>query len=231
MAKPADSHMNETERAALRASVQQSRKDDSQRKWGRGRATKPGEVEGNLRAAQQLIPPQEWAEAEKAFPVDLDRIAESLNLPVDAVIWRARAEEVSDGEGKVHLHEEALALLAKPATGTGGIQSLLRKLQANLEGEVLTLRRKEFMRMREYLVNLKGGIGIRLRAVADCTRQAIQNTGGLGPFFAGEVTAVSAVAVPKAAPAAPVAKEKAIKEKPKSKNQIDWQLPKFSSRC
>lgn len=225
VAKAADSQLSESERAALRASVQQSRKDESQRKWGRGRATKPGEVESNLRAAQQLIPPQEWADAERAFPVDLDRIAEMLNLPVDAVIWRARAEELADGEGKVPLHEEAVSLLHKPATGTGGIQSLLRKLQANLEGNVLTLRRKEFMRMREYLVNLKGGIGIRLRAVADCTREAVHHCGGLEAFFGG-----ASPSQPAAAPSAS-ASPVVPKEKPKPKGSIDWQLPKFSSRC
>lgn len=171
------------ERAALRASVQQSTTDDTKKKWGQGRTTKPEEVATNLRVARELISQDQWDEMERLYPGDLARIAQVLELPVAAVIWRARAQESEEGQGLVALTDEAVGLLSKPATGTGGIQSLLRKLQAHLEGNQLTLRRREFARICEYLVNLQGGGRARLQPVMDCARAAIEAAGGIRAFF------------------------------------------------
>ena len=194
--------LSSEEWSALRASIQQSRSDDNKRRWGRGRNSEPEEKAVNLWVAQQLISDTEWQTQQAAHPGDLRKIADILDLPVAAVIWRARAEDVSSGQALVELTPEALALLQKPAVGTGGIQSLLRKLQSNLQGNKLALHRKEFVRIREYLVNLGGGGRARLEAVMKCTMDSMNQSGGLEAFFAGQV-----------APA------------PKAKPAIEWKIP------
>ena len=185
--------------ALLRASVQQSTADETKKKWGQGRISKPEEDAINRWVAQQLISPDDWARMEQQFPGDLKRMAEALDLPVAAVIWRARSIE-HGGEGRpVELTPEAVALLVKPATGSGGIQSLLRSLQANLDDHTVLLQRKQFERLREYLVNLGGGGKARLQAVIDCALAAISRAGGLQAFFGD--TAIQPVALKKPAKA------------------------------
>jgi hypothetical protein len=195
--------LSSEEWATLRASIQQSRADDSKRRWGRGRNSEPEEKAVNLWVAQQLISDAEWLAMQQAHPGDLKRIAEQLELPVAAVIWRARADQGLSGQGVVTLSSEALALLQKPAVGTGGIQSLLRKLQSNLQANQLLLTRKEFGRIREYLVNLGGGGRARLEAVMKCSLEAMASCGGLEAFFAGQA----------ALPPAP------------KKSAIEWKIP------
>lgn len=169
--------------AVLRASVQQSTTDDSKKKWGQGRASKPEEEAINRWVAQQLISPEEWSRMEALYPGDLRRIAETLELPVAAVIWRARSVEHPDTSRPIELTDEAVALVSKPANGSGGIQSLLRSLQANLEGNTLNLRRKQFERLREYLVNLGGGGRARMQPVMDCVLAAVIRAGSLQQLF------------------------------------------------
>jgi hypothetical protein len=205
--------------ALLRASVQQSTADDTKKKWGQGRVSKPAEEAVNRWVAQQLISDDEWMRMEQTCPGDLRRMAEVLELPVAAVIWRARSVEHAGPGCKVELTPEALSLLTKPATGSGGIQSLLRSLQANLEDSWLTLQRKQFERLREYLVNLGGGGRARLQAVMDCVLAAVSRAGGLQEFFGD--TAVKEPPAPAkstrksatAAPKAPPAKKKAAAKK------------------
>ncbi|MBT9585468.1 hypothetical protein IV102_19150 [bacterium] len=200
--------------ALLRASVQQSTADETKKKWGQGRSSKPAEDAINRWVAQQLINDAEWARMEQTCPGDLRRMAESLDLPVAAVIWRARSIE-HGGEGRrVELTPEALTLLGKTATGSGGIQSLLRGLQANLDGQWLTVQRKQFERLREYLVNLGGGGRARLQAVMDCVLAAVARSGGLLAFFGD--TAVKPVAAKKPAKASAKSSKPAISTKSKA---------------
>lgn len=178
--------------AQLRASVQQSTADDSKKRWGQGRAIKPAEDAINLWAAQQLITQEEWELMEARHPGDLRKIAEELDLPVAAVIWRARSAPHQGAGQSVTLTPEALALLQKPATGSGGIQSLLRSLQANIEGDRLTVHPRQFERLREYLVNLGGGGRARLQSVMGCVLVAVAEVEGLRNFYRPEEALASA---------------------------------------
>lgn len=234
--------------AVLRASVQQSTTDDNKKKWGQGRASKPEEDAINRWVAQQLISDAEWQRMEARHPGDLKRIAEDLELPVAAVIWRARSVEHPESQHPVELTPEAVALVSKPANGSGGIQSLLRSLQANLEGNTLTLRRKQFERLREYLVNLGGGGRARMQPVMDCVLAAVMRAGSLQELFgkakapaktktapkgAGPARAAARANAPKAKPAnvekrpAPAPPPEAT---PQPTSQIEWRLPVSRSK-
>ena len=157
--------------------------DADQKKWGQGRTSENEEETANLWAAQQLISDDEWQEVEAAFPGSLRDMADALQVPVAAALWKARGCKAQPSSGTVRLTPQAFDALAKPINGRGGIQSLLRSLQACQDGPHLSLRRRDFERMREYLVNLGGGGKARLSAIMESSVQAIRRAGGLQQFF------------------------------------------------
>ncbi len=159
---------------------------DSQKRWGQGRVHQPDEAAANLWAAQELITADEWADLEEAHPESLDEISKALQLPTAAALWRARAEQ--DGKNslppvKVRLDRKALELLTKPINGQGGHQSFLRHLQRCLSGSTLYLSRKDFNRIREYLLRTGGGFRSRYQAIMDCTLRGVAKSGSLRRFF------------------------------------------------
>lgn len=63
-------------------------------------------------------------------------------------------------------------LLGRPVRGQGGYQSLLRKLQANLAGNLLRLSRQDCERIVRYASSYgQGGWQGRLRSIVDAARQ------------------------------------------------------------
>lgn len=157
------------------------------RRWGSGHTRQPEEETQNMWGAQELISPEEWKAAEALHPIDLKKLAEHLDLPVQVALWRARAEQELSGAsgqpGAVLLNKAALELLQKPVTGKGGHQSFVRALQREIDGSRLNLNRKDFNRIREYLVSIGGGFRKIYEAIMECTEPSIKKAGGIRAFF------------------------------------------------
>lgn len=159
---------------------------DTQKRWGQGRVHQPEEEAANLWAALELISDQEWQELEETHPESLDEISKALELPPAAALWRARAEQektATQTPVKLRLDKKAQALISKPVNGQGGHQSFLRHLQRCLSGSTLYLSRKDFNRIREYLLRTGGGYRSRYQAIMDCALRGISKSGGLRRFF------------------------------------------------
>jgi hypothetical protein len=68
---------------------------------------------------------------------------------------------------EVQLNREDLELLMRPVAGQGGWQSLLRKLQKQIEGNTLTLTEEDSRRILRYILSYgSGGWQDRLAAIA-----------------------------------------------------------------
>ena len=68
----------------------------------------------------------------------------------------------------IELTDSALELISRPVKGSGGWQSLLRKLQQNVSGNELTLSTEDIVRIIRYSLNYgQGGYEDRLRPVVD----------------------------------------------------------------
>lgn len=159
---------------------------DNQKRWGQGRVHQPEEEAANLWAALELISDKEWQELEETHPESLDEISKALELPPAAALWRARAEQernTAQAPVKLRLDRKAQQLLSKPVNGQGGHQSFLRHLQRCLSGTTLYLTRKDFNRIREYLLRTGGGYRSRYQAIMDCALRGIEKSGGLRRFF------------------------------------------------
>jgi hypothetical protein len=159
---------------------------DADRRWGSGHTRQPEEETQNMWGAQELVPLDEWLAAEAANPTDLKRIAEQLDLPVTVALWRARAEQENTSVhlvGSVLLNAAALELLQKPVNGKGGHQSFVRSLQREIEGSRLNLCRKDFNRIREYLVSIGGGFRKIYESIMECAEISISKSGSIHKFF------------------------------------------------
>ena len=159
---------------------------ENQKRWGQGRVHQPEEEAANLWAALELISDKEWAELEETHPESLDEISKALDLPAAAALWRARAAQdknATQAPVKLRLDRKAQQLLSKPVNGQGGHQSFLRHLQRSLSGNTLYLTRKDFNRIREYLMRTGGGYRSRYQAIMDCALRGIEKSGGLRRFF------------------------------------------------
>lgn len=67
----------------------------------------------------------------------------------------------------VQLSREDLELLSRPVAGRGGWQSLLRKLQKQINGSVLTLTEDDSRKILRYILSYgSGGWQDRLAAIA-----------------------------------------------------------------
>lgn len=67
----------------------------------------------------------------------------------------------------VQLSREDLELLSRPVAGRGGWQSLLRKLQKQINGNVLTLTEDDSRKILRYILSYgSGGWQDRLAAIA-----------------------------------------------------------------
>lgn len=68
---------------------------------------------------------------------------------------------------EVQLNREDLQLLMRPVAGQGGWQSLLRKLQKQIDGNTLTLTEDDSRRILRYILSYgSGGWQDRLAAIA-----------------------------------------------------------------
>lgn len=68
---------------------------------------------------------------------------------------------------EVQLSREDLELLRRPVAGQGGWQSLLRKLQKQIDGNTLTLSEDDSRRILRYILSYgSGGWQDRLAAIA-----------------------------------------------------------------
>ena len=68
---------------------------------------------------------------------------------------------------EVQLNREDLELLMRPVAGQGGWQSLLRKLQKQIDGNTLTLTEDDSRRILRYILSYgSGGWQDRLAAIA-----------------------------------------------------------------
>jgi hypothetical protein len=68
---------------------------------------------------------------------------------------------------EVQLSREDLELLMRPVAGQGGWQSLLRKLQKQIDGNTLTLSEDDSRRILRYILSYgSGGWQDRLAAIA-----------------------------------------------------------------
>jgi hypothetical protein len=68
---------------------------------------------------------------------------------------------------EVQLSREDLELLIRPVAGQGGWQSLLRKLQRQIDGNTLTLSEDDSRRILRYILSYgSGGWQDRLAAIA-----------------------------------------------------------------
>ncbi len=68
----------------------------------------------------------------------------------------------------VELSDELVALLQRPVNGRGGFQNLLRKLQGQLSGNVLTVTEQDVERMVRYSLSYgEGGFQGRLAGPAE----------------------------------------------------------------
>jgi hypothetical protein len=68
---------------------------------------------------------------------------------------------------EVQLNREDLELLMRPVAGQGGWQSLLRKLQKQIKGDILTLTEDDSRRILRYILSYgSGGWQDRLAAIA-----------------------------------------------------------------
>ncbi len=137
----------------------------SQKRWACGKTLDKGEIAANLQGAKLLVTESEWLEAESAYPTCLRAIADHLELPAVAALWRARVNKPEPLTAQIPLGTDALTELGKPVVGRGGPQSLLRRLQSDLNQRVLTCSRKDFLRCREYALNLGGGFQRRCQTV------------------------------------------------------------------
>lgn len=157
-----------------------------EKRWGQVRAFSLEEEEANLWAAKELISEQEWLELEEIHPESLVHISRALELPTAAALWRARAaEKITTGETlvEVKLNQTTVRLLSRSVNGQGGHQSFLRHLQKGLSGHILRLSRKDFNRIREYLLRTGGGYRARYQAIMNCVLSAIEQCGGIRKFF------------------------------------------------
>jgi len=165
---------------------------ENQRRWGTGHVRQPEEEAANLWGANELIPEEEWNEVEGRYPTCLKSMAKTLDLPVAAALWRARAMVQKNGaqQAQVNLDPATLEVLLREVRGQGGHQSFARSLQRAVKGATLTLTRADFNRIREYRLNVGGGFGKIYRTLMSILDRSISETGGIESFFGSNPSSV-----------------------------------------
>ena len=79
----------------------------------------------------------------------------------------------------IDLSPTELEFLARPANGRGGYQSMLRRLQKQIQGGKLTISQEEAEHLRKYAGNYgQGGFQGRLKSVADKIDVELRNRSG-----------------------------------------------------
>lgn len=130
--------------------------------WRRATPLTEEQVEAALSALQGLQP--QWDDLTEEL-LRLEELA-SANIPIPAAVWTHSTDSVA-----VELTADQLEFLSRPIHGQGGYQSLLRRLQDNIHGRLLTLSRTDCERIVRYATQYgEGGFQGRLRTIIQLAR-------------------------------------------------------------
>lgn len=159
---------------------------ESRARWNKGKLLHPDEVRANAWAANALIHPQAWIDAESSDPFSLLKIVQKLGLPIPAAISWERLHRATINGAKtatVRVKAEDLEIITKAVEGTGGHQSLFRRLQANVRDRRIQLTYRDFSLARERVVTVQGGWLARYQALIRSVTPHVESAGGVRPFF------------------------------------------------
>lgn len=137
-------------------------------------------------AARTLIDEQEFIALENESPLDLPRIAGRLGLPTEAVLaWDAgRRDLASESKSiRVPAAREVIKALWEKSRGSGGHQSLLRRVVPTRTVRQLHLSFRDFSFARERLLTVRGGWREPYSQIVTLAAPAIRQAGGVTRCF------------------------------------------------
>lgn len=148
--------------------------------------TDPDEQRADEWAARELIDKERWREAEDQDPLDLHAIADSLRLPIQAVlVWERMRRQTSQSYVQrvpIQLDRQQRTALREATDGQGGHQSLFRRIQSKRRGG-LGLTFADFSLARERLLKVRGGWRYRYECVVKAVLPSIVHAGGVSALF------------------------------------------------
>lgn len=126
----------------------------------RRRKVDQDEERANEWAAKALITNQSWLASEEKHPVDLEALANDLAVPVIAVAtWERMRRTVAPKSAPVRIRpsRHLLARLKAATTGSGGHQSLFRRVVRGSSNGEVSLTFSDFSLARVRRIGIDGG--------------------------------------------------------------------------
>lgn len=160
--------------------------DTATRKRWRGGTLHPDEERANNWAIKTLFERSHWADAEATNPCDLRAIVTRLKLPMSAALAWNRRERGKIRSGRavaVRFGADEWRQLHRSVAGSGGHQSLFRRVLRRPSTREAMIDFNDFTLARERVFNVRGGWLKRYRILLDGIEPLIVKAGGVNELF------------------------------------------------